>query len=589
MNKSLNKDGKINCAKALTNILEMEDIKYVFGHPGEQILSFYEALRTSQLKHILLRHEQSAAHAADGYARASGKFGICVATAGPGALNLIMGVATAYRDSIPILVITGDVPVNQRGHKTFQDVDLCSIFKPITLASFYSNDASEAILNLKTALNMLNNGPTGPVHVNLPKDVLDEIVSEKIINESLNENFDLFDDNLRHVTDSIPSKISELKCSDFNGSEEKSKINEVINLVKSSKKPLIIAGAGLIWSGALKEIMKFVEKTQIPLTTTYHGRGILSEDDPQCLGLIGNRGTPVGNYAGENCDLVLGLGCRLSERTLTGIGPKMPKTNKSKIIPRIVQVNLDKESLKGDINLQMDVKEFLNEILKTPNLRPSPDETIQSWWKILEKYQENHPAQYDMEFNYSEIPLRPQQAIKEIVDASKGLTVVNDAGTHTTWVTLYKKVLKPFTLLFSGAFGPMGYGLPAAIGVCFARPDEPVLTIVGDGGFQMTLQELATIHQNNLPIVICIINNNSLGIIRQWQEMNYSQKYEVELDNPDFVKLAQAYGIEAKRVKSPDEVFNAVKYGIKLKKPFLIEIIVKKDENIPLPDSMVTD
>lgn len=568
MNESLNKAGKINCAQELTNILENEGVKYVFGHPGEQILSFYEALRTSRLKHILLRHEQSAAHAADGYARASGKFGVCVATAGPGALNLVMGVATAYRDAVPILVITGDVPVNQRGHNTFQDIDLCSIFKPVTLASFYSNNAYEAILNLKTALKILKNGPTGPVHLNLPKDVLDEIVSES--------------SDLKPGQNIISSEIFKTEYDDYNYSDEKSKIDAVINLIKTSKKPLIIAGAGVIWSGALKEIKKFVEETQIPITTTYPGRGILSEEDHHCLGLIGNRGTPVGNYAGENCDLVLGLGCRLSERTLTGIGPK---TSKLSSIPQIVQVNLDKNSLKGDINLQMDVKEFLKEILKTPSARPPVGE-IQSWWKILKNYKENHPPQYDIEFNYPETPLRPQQAIKEIINASNGLTVVNDAGTHTTWVTLYKKVLKPATLLFSGAFGPMGYGLPAAIGVSFARPDECILVVVGDGGFQMNLQELATIHQNKLPIIICVINNSSLGIIRQWQEMNFSEKYEVELDNPDFVKLAKSYGIESTRVKSPDETYTVVKKAIDLKKPFLLDIIVKKEENIPLPEFM---
>ncbi|MDP3623826.1 MAG: thiamine pyrophosphate-binding protein [Methanobacteriaceae archaeon] len=558
MNKSsMMKPEKISCAKAITNILEQEDVEWIFGHPGEQILSLYDALRSSPMNHILVRHEQSAAHAADGYARASGKFGACVATAGPGALNLVMGVATAYRDSIPILVITGDVPTNQRGQNTFQDIDLCSVFKPISRKTFYSSDASEAILNLKKSIEMLKKGPTGPIHLNLPKNVLDGLVDENIIFKDLEIDFE--------------SKNSKNLQSDL------SQLEKVVECIKTAKKPLIVAGAGLIWSDALNEIKKFVNKSHIPLATTYHGRGILREDDDYCVGLIGNRGTPVGNYAGANCDLVLGLGCRFSERTLTGIGSG--ENN-----PQIVQVNIDPETLKGDINLQMDVKEFLNEIMKiSESIIPENNPHNASWLKELHIYSKDHPTSYDTEFFYSELPLKPQQAIKEILDAANDSTIVNDAGTHTTWVTLYKKVLRPFSLLFSGAFGPMGYGLPAAIGASFARPDESIVAIIGDGGFQMTLQELATVHQYNLPMVICLINNSSLGIIRQWQEMYHSGSYEVELENPDFVKLAKAYGIEAVRVESPGDVFKFVKKGIGMKKPFLIDISVK-EENIPLPD-----
>jgi acetolactate synthase-1/2/3 large subunit len=537
---------KIKCALALVNVLEKEGVKLIFGHPGEQILSFYDALRPSNIKHILTRHEQSAAHAADGYARASGKFGVCVATAGPGALNLIMGIATAYTDSVPILVITGDVPTSQRGTGTFQDIDLCSVFNAVTLKSFYCHDAPEAIENITNAIEILKKGITGPVHVNLPKNILEDMVKLPLPSNSSKNNY--------------LNKIDVLK------------INKVLKLINSAKKPLIVAGAGLIWGGALKEINELVKTLQIPLSTTYPSRGVIPENNQLCLGLIGNRGTPVSNYAGKNCDLIIGLGCRFSERTLSGIG----KTE-------IIHVNIDPRTLKGDTNIQMDVKEFLNEILKFKELIYSEDDQyMKSWWLELNKYRKKHPAPYDVKFNYCELPLMPKQAIKEILDASGDSIIVNDAGTHTTWVTLYKKVLRPSSLLFSGGFGPMGYGLPAAIGASFANPDESILVIVGDGGFQMTLQELATIHQNKLPIVICVINNHSLGIIRQWQEIYYGKTYEVELENPDFVKLGQSYGIGSTRCDSPESVFNAVEKGIKLKKPFLIDISVQK-ENIPLP------
>lgn len=558
MNKpSLMKTEKVSCSKAIVNILEQEGVEWIFGHPGEQILSFYDALRLSTINHVLVRHEQSAAHAADGYARSSGKFGICVATAGPGALNLVMGVATAYRDSIPMLVITGDVPTNQRGQDTFQDINLCSVFESITLKTFYSVDGENAILNLKKSIEMLKDGPTGPVHLNLPKDVLEEFIDKNIIFKNLD----------------IYLKSGTLK----NLQSDLSRMETVFQCIKSAKKPLIVAGAGLIWSDALNEIKELINISHIPLATTYHGRGILREDDKYCMGLIGNRGTPVSNYAGSNCDLVLGLGCRFSERTLTGIGSE-------KNTPQIIQVNIDSKTLKGDINLQMDVKEFLKEIIKiSKSLSAENNPDIQLWLEELQTYSQEHPASYDTQFSYSDVPLRPPQAIKEILDAANDSTIVNDAGTHTTWVTLYEKVLRPFSLIFSGAFGPMGYGLPAAIGACFARPGESVVAVIGDGGFQMTLQELATVHQNNLPLIICLINNSSLGIIRQWQEMYHRGSYEVELENPDFVKLAQAYGIEAVRVQSPGEVFESVKKGIKLKKPLLIDISVK-EENIPLPN-----
>ncbi|MDZ4171406.1 MAG: thiamine pyrophosphate-binding protein, partial [Methanobacteriaceae archaeon] len=254
------------------NVLEKEGVKLVFGHPGEQILSFYEALRLSNIKHILTRHEQSAAHAADGYARASGKLGVCVATAGPGALNLIMGIATAYKDSVPILVITGDVPTSQRGTGTFQDIDLCSVFNAVTLKSFYCHDAPEAIENITNAIEILKKGITGPVHVNLPKNILEDMVKLPLLSNSSKNNY--------------LNKIDVLK------------INKVLKLINSAKKPLIVAGAGLIWGGALKEINELVETLQIPLSTTYPSRGVIPENNQLCLGLIGNRGTPVSNYAG---------------------------------------------------------------------------------------------------------------------------------------------------------------------------------------------------------------------------------------------------------------------------------------------------
>lgn len=525
--------GELRCADAICKVLEQNGVKFIFGHPGEQILPFYDALRNSNIKHILMRHEQGAVHAADGYARSSFDFSVCVATAGPGALNMVMGVATAYKDSVPMIVITGDVPKNQKGENVFQDVDLNSVFKPITLDTFYIENARDGILKLKHAIGTIKHNRTGPIHLNYPKDVLEELVNISVLDETL--------DSFSHNS--------------LNG------IDEAIKLIESSKKPLILAGAGVIWAHAVNRLREYAIKHSIPVTTTYSARGVLPENHPLCLGMIGLRGTTAANFAGKNCDLLVAIGCRFSERTLLGIGDTT-----------IVHVNVDPSVLEGKIKIQGDAAEFLDKIMDIET------EDFSRWLYELESHKRN----YDIKTNYENIPLKPQRAIKEILDASNHLTTISDAGTHTTWVNLLKSIEHPSELIFSGGFGPMGYGLPAAIGASIATSKRVVL-ITGDGGFQMTEQELAVIASENMEIIICIINNCCLGIIKQWQEMNYKEKYEVELQNPDFVELAGAYGIKAKRVVAPGEVYNTVKDALKYNGPYLIDIMVDKEEGIILP------
>jgi acetolactate synthase-1/2/3 large subunit len=526
--------GKMGCAEALVKILEKEGVKFIFGHPGEQILPFYDALRTSSIEHVLMRHEQGAAHAADGYARASAQPGVCIASAGPGALNLVMGVATAYRDSIPLLVITGDVPQKLRGGNVFQEIDIPAIFSPITLKSWNIEGAEEAVLEIKEALKMLKQGRTGPLHLNLPRDVLQK---------------------------SVDSSMMDMDIS-YSPENDWSQMDQANNLIETSKRPLILAGAGVIWSKAVNHLKLFSEDHQFPLATTYPGRGVISEDHPLSLGMLGLRGTESANFAGKNADLIIALGCRFSERTMKGVGES-----------QIIQVNLNRDFMIGDVQIQGDVGEFLRKINHLPT------ENTDEWLTLLRKY----PKSYDIKTDYEQVPLKPQRAIKEIMDASPDSIMVNDAGSHTTWVTLLRQVREPSSLIFSGGFGPMGYGVPAAVGVSLARPDKSVVVVVGDGGFQMTSQELATISELELPVVICLINNSSLGIIKQWQELYYHGSYQVELENPDFVKLAEAYGLEAERVDNPGDVFPKVSRLLKLNKPGLIEILVDKDEGIPLP------
>lgn len=527
-------DITVRCADALVKILELEGVKFIFGHPGEQILPFYDALKDSSIKHVLMRHEQGAAHAADGYARGSGNFGVCVATAGPGALNLVMGVATAFKDSIPMIVITGDVESNLKGKNVFQDIDVEGVFKPITLNSFHIENPDDGVLKLKKAIESIKHGKTGPVHLNFPKDVLNEYVD-----------INLVDEIIRYSTDVASNEIE-----------------DAIKIIEKSERPLILAGTGIIWAHAVDKLRAFSKKYKIPVTTTYSARGVLREDDPLCLGMIGLRGTTAANFAGNNSDVLIAIGCRFSERTRIGIG----NTD-------IIHVNLDADVLDGNVMIQSDAGEFLDKICKIDSIN------TENWLKELE----NHKKTYEVKTDYAEIPIKPQRAIKEILDASENSTTISDAGTHTTWVTLLKQISEPSSLLFSGGFGPMGYGLPAAIGASFANPQKKVVLVVGDGGFQMTMQELAVIAQEKLPVLICIINNCCLGIIKQWQDMHYRERFEVELENPDFIELARAFGIKAERVNAPGEVFKAVENALSLGEPYLIDIMVDKEEGIILP------
>jgi len=525
---------KIRLADALVKIMEKEGIKYIFGHPGEQILPLYQSLRKSPIKHVLMRHEQGAIHAADGYARASLQPGICIASGGPGALNMAMGVATAYKDSIPIIVITGDVPSNLKGENVFQDVDVNAVFEPITLQSHLIDEPDKGIELIKKTFLTLKTGKTGPIHLNIPRDTLEKEVNPSLLDESVERN----------------------TKTDWKD------INQVEGLLRNSERPLLLVGAGVLWSHAVNEVNNFAKQHQIPVATTYPARGVIGENHPLSLGLLGTRGTPRANYAGKNADLILAIGCRLSERTQKGLD-NAPT----------IHVNMDKTVLNGNINIQADVKEFMGKISQTST------KSTEKWLHELKNYDNVH----EIRTNFDKTPLKPQRAIKEILGGLGSSILVNDAGSHTTWVNLLMKVSEPSSLIFSGGFGPMGYGIPAAVGVSLARPDKNVVVVVGDGGFQMTSQEMATIFELDLPIMICLINNQSLGIIRQWQELYYGGAFQVKLENPDFVKLATAYHLKSKMVDSPGDVLVAVEDGLKLNKPLLIEIKVDENEDIPLP------
>lgn len=510
----------MNAADAFVKILEDEGITEIFGIPGEQIMPVYRALSKSGIRHVLTRHEQAAAHAADGYARSSGKIGVCISTASPGALNFTMALATAFKDNVPILVLTGDNELKYRNTDYFQTSPQVEILKNITRASYNPLNASEALFVLRAAIHELKNFPKGPIHINLPKDVM------------LSEEFQ--DVDLCYL------------CED-----DMSNLEKAQKLIDSSEKPLFILGAGAI--SERENIERIVRQFEIPVTTTFHAKGIISEREDLSLGMVGTRSTPRAKYAFENADCIIALGIKASERTL------------QQVPDNLIHVNINKDVLVGDCPIHGKVGDFLAGI-----------KFKKADWicEILE-------IDNEIEIQGIDDDLSPQAAIKRILDKFDGSIVASDAGSHTTWTTLFKKCLKPGQLLFSGGFAPMGYGLPAGIGASFAT-GEKIIVINGDGDFQMNLQELATLRENNLDVIVFIINNSEFGIIRQWQEQFYDMKpYQIKLQNPDFVKLASSYSIDAIRVDNLDDLEYVLDND--LKGPLVIDVVVRS-EDIPFPN-----
>ena len=509
----------MNVADNFVRILEEEGISEVFGIPGEQIMPIYRALSNSTIRHVLTRHEQAAAHAADGYARSSGKIGVCIATASPGALNFTMALATAFKDNVPILVITGDNELKYRNTDYFQSLPQVEIFKNITRASYNPLNGTEAMYVLRAAIYELKCIPKGPIHINLSKDVL------------LSEEFQDFD--LCYLCEDDMSNLAKAQ-----------------ELIDSSERPLLILGAGAI--SETPNIERIARKCQIPVATTFHAKGIISEKDDLNLGLAGIRSAPRFRYAFENADCIIALGIKASERTL----PVIPDN--------LIHVNINRDVLIGDYPIHGKVEDFLREI-----------EFKKTDWlgEILE-------IDNEIEISGLDTDLLPQAAIKRILEKFDDSIIVSDAGSHTTWTTLLKKSLMPRQLLFSGGLAPMGYGLPAAIGASIAT-GEKVIVINGDGDFQMNLQELATLRENNLDVIVFILNNSEFGIIRQWQEQFYDMgPYQVNLQNPDFVKLASSYSIDAVRVDSLSDLEYVLDND--LAGPLVVEVVVDS-EDIPLP------
>ena len=499
------------------------------------------------------RHEQGAVHAADGYARVSGKVGVCLATSGPGATNLVTGIMTAHMDSIPLLAITGQVRSNLLGRDAFQETDIVGITVPITKVNYLVQSIKDIPKIIKEAYFIASTGRPGPVLVDIPNDIQQQEISYEEFNR-------LFDKEVK-LEGYDPTYVG-----------HPVQIKRALSLIKKAKKPLIIAGAGVIKSGASKELLELVNKTDMPVATTLLGLGGFPENHELSLGMLGMHGTVPANFATDEADLVIAAGIRFDDR-IAGNPSKFCEHAK------IIHIDIDPAEIdknkKVDVPIVGDLKNVLAEINK--ELEPKKHT---EWTDKVKEWKNEYPLAHR---NVGEDKLLPQEVLKAVNDILDGdAIVVTDVGQHQMWAAQYLTFKNPDTIVTSGGAGTMGFGVPAAMGAQVAARDKKVVLIVGDGGFQMTLEEIMMIRQYNLPVKIVLINNSFLGMVRQWQELFKDRRYSfVELEcNPDFVKIAEAYGIKSERLKTKEDLNNRLKDLILSDEGAIIDCIVEKEENV---------
>ena len=544
----------IKGARILLECLSRLGIKEIFGYPGGAVIPIYDELYSfKDIKHYFARHEQGAVHEADGYARSTGKVGVCLATSGPGATNLVTGIMTAHMDSIPLLAITGQVTSTLLGKDAFQESDIVGITVPITKNNYLVQDIRELPRILKEAYYIASTGRPGPVLVDIPRDIqLEEIPYDEF--KKLYE--------------------QEFELEGYNPVYEghKGQIKTAIKMIKDSKKPLIIAGAGILKGHAYDELKEFVDKTNIPVAMTLLGLGSFPANHELALGMIGMHGTTYANYAANEADLVIAAGMRFDDRVTGNPLKFLPNAN-------IIHIDIDPAEIGKNKLIDVPIVGDLKNVLAELN-RKIPKLSHTKWLDEVAKLKKK----YSLTFRKTEDDvLIPQEILFEINKLTKGEVIVaTDVGQHQMWSAQFIKFNNPYSILTSGGAGTMGFGLPAAIGAQVANPDKKVLAIVGDGGFQMTFQELMMVKEYNLPVKIFIINNSYLGMVRQWQELFNDRRYSsVDLSyNPDFIKIGEAYGIKSIQLKTKKDLKKHLKKILESDEAVLVECIVEKEENV---------
>ncbi|MEO8608656.1 MAG: biosynthetic-type acetolactate synthase large subunit [Chloroflexota bacterium] len=526
-----------------------EGVDIIFGYPGGAILPTYDAMtRYPQIRHVLVRHEQGASHMADGYARATGKVGVAIATSGPGATNLVTGIATAMMDSSPIVCITGQVARGLIGSDAFQECDITGISLPVTKHNYLVNDVRELAYIIREAFHIARTGRPGPVLIDIPKDVQNEKIE-----------FVYPEGEIRLPGYRPPSHASEEQIAD------------AIELIKQAKKPVILAGHGILMSGAVNELRELSERAQIPVTLTLLGKGAMPESHPLTIGMMGMHGAAACNFAIQEADLLIALGMRFDDRVTGNLKNYSPNSRKIHVDIDPSEIN---KNVKVDVGIAGDLRTVLSQLLPGVKTQSHPE-----WLGRIRDWQEDGNERDILNHN---VPgkLLGAQVINDLWKFTGGEAItVSDVGQHQMLEAQYYPHQRPATMLTSGGLGTMGFGFPAAIGAKFGKPDEEVWAIVGDGGFQMTLCELATAKQENIKVNIAILNNAFLGMVRQWQEFFYEERYQsTPMFSPDFVKLAEAYGIPAMRVNHRDQMEESVEFARRHDGPVLIEYVIEKEE-----------
>lgn len=538
---------KMSGAKAIIESLHREKVEVVFGYPGGAVLPLYDELYDADIRHILVRHEQAAAHAADGYARATGKVGVCIATSGPGATNLVTGIATAYMDSVPIVAITGQVPRSLIGYDAFQEANITGITLPITKHNYLVQDTKDIPRIFKEAFYIARTGRPGPVLIDIPKDTQVETIEFEYPQEV---------------------KLRGYKPT-YAGNEQQ--IKKAASLILKSEKPVFYVGGGIIFSNATEELHELAECIMAPVTTTLMGMGAFPSAHPLSLGMLGMHGTRYANYAIQESDLIIAVGVRFDDRVTGKISAFAPNA-------KIIHIDIDPaeigKNVRVDVPIVGDAKNIFKSLLKF--VKPVQLKT-EAWTKKIAAWKKEYPLTYK-----KDNLLRPQFVVEQISEVCPDAIIVTEVGQNQMWAAQFFNYKNPRTFISSGGLGTMGYGFPAAMGVKVGRPESTVIDIAGDGSFQMNSQELATVVQEDIPVIVAVLNNGFLGMVRQWQELFFNRRFSSTCieSSVDFVKLAEAYGALGLRASKKGDVKDVIKEAVKSERPTVIDFVVEREENV---------
>ncbi len=543
---------KMTGAQILMKCLEREGVKHIFGYPGGVVLDIYDELgRTPSIRHILVRHEQAAVHAADGYARASSQVGVALVTSGPGATNTVTGIASAYLDSIPIVVITGQVPTALIGNDAFQEVDIVGITRPCTKHNYLVKDVKNLAATIHEAFHIARSGRPGPVLVDLPKDV--------------------------SQASTVPVFPETVKIKSYNPTYHANprQVARALDMILHAKKPVLYTGGGIILSDCSEDLYKFATALQIPVTSTLMGLGGFPGDHPLWMGMLGMHGTYCANMAVSQADVLIAVGARFDDRVTGKLSEFAPHA-------KIIHVDIDPSSISKNVQVDIpivgdckDTLAQLNELLEDKPVRDWT-ELRRPWLDTVNEWSTAHPLTYVQDDKV----IKPQFVVEKLYELTQGEAyITTEVGQNQMWAAQFYKFKHPRRLMTSGGLGVMGYGFPAAMGVQLAKPDAIVIDIAGDGSIQMNIQELITVVDNKLPVKIAILNNTYLGMVRQWQQLFYDRRYSsTPMTAPDFVKLAEAYGAVGLRATKPEEVEPVIREALKTNRPVIMDFKVEPEE-----------